>query len=96
MALLHFGEQITRHMTAVYSKANKVRSKNVTAQVLRDRVILTGQDRIPHEITFHSTLLNRRRALRNSERGLTLVELIIGCRDYRHITRLRFSLLRLF
>jgi len=40
----------------VGEEAQDVRVKNVTSRVFKDRVILVGKDRIPHEIKFKTTL----------------------------------------
>ncbi len=49
------GTNYTAHDGGLFEN-NHARVKNVTSKVFKDRVILVGQDRIPHEITFKSSL----------------------------------------
>ena len=56
LALLSFeGTNYTARDGGLF-EGNRTRLKNVSSKVLRDRVILEGQDRIPHEITFKTSL----------------------------------------
>jgi hypothetical protein len=56
LALLSFGGvNYTAHDGGLFER-NRIRVKDVTSKVLKDKVILVGQDRIPREITFKSTL----------------------------------------
>ena len=49
------GKNFTAHDGGLFQD-NHTRVNNVTSKVLKDRVILVGQDRIPHEIKFKTSL----------------------------------------
>ncbi len=56
LALLTYGAMTFTARDGGLYERNRSRVKNVTSQVFKDYVILTGPDRIPRKITFISTL----------------------------------------
>jgi hypothetical protein len=56
LALLEYGGAHYVARDGGLFENNRSRVKNVTSQILKDRVILTGLDRIPREIKFRSSI----------------------------------------